>query len=328
MKFPITRLRRLRYNSTLRNLVSENILNTNDLVYPLFVCEGHNIKNEIKSMPGQYQLSIDMILKKIQEAILVGVESFILFPISSIKDSDGFISTTEKNILYSATKKIKSKYNNIVLILDICNCAFTNHGHCGTVVNEDVDNDLTIKNLALQSVLLAKAGADVIAPSDMMDGRISVIRHELDVNGFNKVPIISYSAKFASSFYGPFREASDSSPKKGDRSTYQLSYTNSREAIREGETDLLEGADMLMIKPAMLYLDIISEFRKKFNIPIVAFNVSGEYSMVKLMSKNNLVNEIFMILEVLTSIKRAGASIIITYHALEVAEYIKNKNEI
>ena len=327
MNYPTTRLRRLRYNKSLRKLVSESSLNINDFVYPIFVCEGTGVVNEIKSMPGQYQLSIDQLIIKIQEAINVGIYAFILFPISDIKDDDGYVSTTEKNILLKAVKKIKHKFKDILLIVDVCNCAYTNHGHCGVIHDNDVDNDLTIKNLVLQSVALANVGADIIAPSDMMDGRIKAIRTALDENGFYKIPIISYSAKFASNFYGPFREASSSSPKSGNRSTYQLAFTNKNEAIREGQTDIEEGADMLMVKPALSYLDIIYRFKEKFNVPIVAFNVSGEYSLIKSASKNNWINEIKTAYEVLSSIKRAGADIIITYHAIEIAKYLK-KNEL
>ena len=326
MNYPQLRLRRLRQNKILRKLVSEKEININDLIYPIFVCHGKNIKKEIKSMPGQYTMSIDQVIIKCEEAISLGIKSFLLFPISKIKDEDGSCGISQKNILQKSIKKLKSKFKEILILADVCNCAYTTHGHCGTLIEGDVDNDLTVENLCNQAVSLAESGADVIAPSDMMDGRIKKIREKLDKTGFHNIPILSYSAKYASAFYGPFREASDSSPKKGDRSTYQLNYCNSREAIREGSTDILEGADMIMVKPALSYLDIIAKFRNNFNLPIVAFNVSGEYSMVKAMSKLNWGNETKLVMEIITSIKRAGADIIITYHALEIAKKINNEN--
>ena len=328
MIYPQTRLRRLRYNRNIRNLTSEISLRVDDFIYPLFVCEGNSISKEIKSLPGQFQLSIDQLILKIEEAKKVAINSFILFPISESKDTCGEIAISDDNILQKAIRKIKNCYDDILIVADVCNCAYTSHGHCGTIVDGDVDNDITIKNLALQSVSLAKSGADIIAPSDMMDGRVKIIREYLDKNGFEKVPIMSYSAKFASNFYGPFREASNSSPKSGDRSTYQLSFRNSREAMREGQLDIEEGADMLMVKPALSYLDIIYQFKLNYKLPIVAFNVSGEYFLVKSQEKNTQFNNIELAIEVLTSIKRAGADIIISYHALEIAKYIKENNEI
>lgn len=328
MTYPQTRLRRLRYNKNIRNLISENSLNVDDFIYPLFVCEGNSILKEIDSLPGQFQLSIDQLILKIEEAKKIGINSFILFPISKSKDTCGEIAVSDGNILQKAIKKAKNYFDDILIIADVCNCAYTSHGHCGTIVDGDVDNDITIKNLALQSVSLAKSGADIIAPSDMMDGRVKIIREYLDNNGFEKVPIMSYSAKFASNFYGPFREASNSSPQNGDRSTYQLSFNNSREALREGRLDIEEGADMLMVKPALSYLDIIYQFKQNYNLPIVAFNVSGEYLLVKSQEKSKQFDNIRLAYEILTSIKRAGADIIISYHALEIAKYIVKKNEI
>ncbi len=328
MIYPQTRLRRLRYNKNIRNLTSEISLRVDDFIYPLFVCEGNSISKEIKSLPGQFQLSIDQLILKIEEAKKVGIHSFIIFPISESKDTCGDVGISDNNILQKAIRKIKNCIDDILIVADVCNCAYTSHGHCGTIVDGDVDNDITIKNLALQSVSLAKSGADIIAPSDMMDGRVKIIREYLDKNGFEKVPIMSYSAKFASNFYGPFREASNSSPKSGSRSTYQLSFSNAREAMREGQLDVEEGADMLMVKPALSYLDIIYQFKLNYKLPIVAFNVSGEYFLVKSQEKNTQFNSIELAIEVLTSIKRAGADIIISYHALEIAKYIKENNEI
>tara|TARA_B100000900_G_scaffold226957_1_gene192699 strand:- start:6147 stop:7127 length:981 start_codon:yes stop_codon:yes gene_type:complete len=326
MNYPQLRLRRLRQNKILRELVSENKINIEDLIYPIFICEGKNIKKEIKSMPGQYTMSIDKAINKCEEAISLGIYSFLIFPVSSVKDETGVCGISKENILQKSIRKLKNKFSKILIIADVCNCSYTMHGHCGTIVNEDVDNDLTVKNLCDQAVSLVESGADVIAPSDMMDGRIKKIRKKLDEKGYINTPILAYSAKFSSAFYGPFREASASAPKKGDRSTYQLNYCNSREAIREGRLDVNEGSDMLMVKPALSYLDIITKFKQNFNLPIVAFNVSGEYSMVKAMSKLNWGNEIKLIMEIISSIKRAGADIIITYHAIEVAKQIKNEN--
>ena len=328
MIYPQNRLRRLRYNKNIRNLTSEISLRVDDFIYPLFVCEGNSISKEIKSLPGQFQLSIDQLILKIEEAKKVGIHSFILFPISESKDTCGEIAISDDNILQKAIRKIKNCFDDILIVADVCNCAYTSHGHCGTIVDGDVDNDITIKNLALQSVSLAKSGADIIAPSDMMDGRVKIIREYLDKNGFEKVPIMSYSAKFASNFYGPFREASNSSPQRGDRSTYQLSFRNSREAMREGQLDIEEGADMLMVKPALAYLDIIYQFKQNYKLPIVAFNVSGEYLLVKSQEKSAEFDNIRLAFEVLTSIKRAGADIIISYHAIEIAKYIEENNEI
>jgi porphobilinogen synthase len=326
MSFPNTRLRRLRYNSLLRELVSETQLSVNDLIYPLFVCEGEKIKNEIPSMPGQFQFSIDNLIKKCKQAQEKGIKAILIFGISKNKDKTGDIACSENSIVQRAIKAIKEENINLLLIADVCNCEYTSHGHCGTIVDGDVENDLTLNTLAKQSLSLVRAGADIIAPSDMMDGRVQAIRKVLDSSGFYKVPILSYSAKYASSFYSPFRDAADSSPKGFDRKTYQMNYSNSDEAIREVEQDVLEGADMIMIKPALSYLDIISKVKQNFSLPIVAYSVSGEYSMIKAASLNNWINENDMMMETITSIKRAGADIIITYYALEIADVLNKKN--
>ena len=311
MSFPNTRLRRLRYNSLLRELVSETQLSVNDLIYPLFVCEGEKIKNEIPSMPGQFQFSIDNLIKKCKQVQEKGIKAILIFGVSKNKDKTGDIACSENSIVQRAIKAIKEENINLLLIADVCNCEYTSHGHCGTIVDGDVENDLTLNTLAKQSLSLVQAGADIIAPSDMMDGRVQAIRKVLDSSGFYKVPILSYSAKYASSFYSPFRDAADSSPKGFDRKTYQMNYSNSDEAIREVEQDVLEAADMIMIKPALSYLDIISKVKQNFNLPIVAYSVSGEYSMIKAASLNNWINENDMMMETITSIKRAGADIII-----------------
>ena len=326
MSFPNTRLRRLRYNSLLRELVSETQLSVNDLIYPLFVCEGEKIKNEIPSMPGQFQFSIDNLIKKCKQVQEKGIKAILIFGVSKNKDKTGDIACSENSIVQRAIKAIKEENINLLLIADVCNCEYTSHGHCGTIVDGDVENDLTLNTLAKQSLSLVRAGADIIAPSDMMDGRVQAIRKVLDSSGFYKVPILSYSAKYASSFYSPFRDAADSSPKGFDRKTYQMNYSNSDEAIREVEQDFLEGADMVMIKPALSYLDIISKVKQNFRLPIVAYSVSGEYSMVKSASENNFISEMEIILEILQSIKIAGANAIISYHALDVSKFLKKNN--
>ena len=326
MSFPNTRLRRLRYNSLLRELVSETQLSVNDLIFPLFVCEGEKIKNEIPSMPGQFQFSIDNLIKKCKQVQEKGIKAILIFGVSKNKDKTGDIACSENSIVQRAIKAIKEENINLLLIADVCNCEYTSHGHCGTIVDGDVENDLTLNTLAKQSLSLVRAGADIIAPSDMMDGRVQAIRKVLDNSGFYKVPILSYSAKYASSFYSPFRDAADSSPKGFDRKTYQMNYSNSDEAIREVEQDVLEGADMIMIKPALSYLDIISKVKQNFSLPIVAYSVSGEYSMIKAASLNNWIDENDMMMETITSIKRAGADIIITYYALEIADVLNKKN--
>ena len=322
MSFPNTRLRRLRYNSLLRELVSETQLSVNDLIYPLFVCEGEKIKNEIPSMPGQFQFSIDNLIKKCKQVQEKGIKAILIFGVSKNKDKTGDIACSENSIVQRAIKAIKEENINLLLIADVCNCEYTSHGHCGTIVDGDVENDLTLSTLAKQSLSLVRAGADIIAPSDMMDGRVQAIRKVLDSSGFYKVPILSYSAKYASSFYSPFRDAADSSPIGFDRKTYQMNYSNSNEAIREVEQDVLEGADMIMIKPALSYLDIISKVKQNFSLPIVAYSVSGEYSMIKAASINNFLDEKKIVLETLLSFKRAGCDGILTYFAKSAAVWI------
>ena len=323
MSFPLTRLRRLRYNKSIRKLVEDTTLTSKDLIYPIFVCEGKNIKKEINSLPGQHQLSIDNVLKICKELISKNIKSIILFGIPSKKNHDGSIACEDDSIIQKTIKEIKIKFKELLVIVDLCNCEYTSHGHCGTIIDNDVDNDLTLETLGKQAVSLAKAGADVIAPSDMMDGRVKFIRNALDKDGYYKIPIFSYSIKYASSFYGPFREAVNSKPMSGDRKTYQMNFKNSNEAIREVDLDIKEGSDVIIIKPALCYLDIIQKIRKKFNIPIIAYNVSGEYSMVKSGGSKNWIDETAIILEILFSMKRAGANAIITYHALEIVDYLK-----
>ena len=321
------RLRRLRYNKNVRDLVEDNHLRPQDLVYPIFVCEGKNIKNEIKSMPGQYQWSVDMLSDLCNKLSDLNIMSVILFGVPDKKDDDGKVAQDDNGIVQRAVKEIKKINKEILVVVDVCHCQYTLHGHCGTIKNGDVENDKTVINLGLQAVSLAKAGADVLAPSDMMDGRVNHIRNILDKNNFEKLPIFSYAVKYASAFYGPFRDAAENTPQYGDRKSYQMNYKNSIEALREAETDINEGADALIVKPAMSYLDIIYRIKSKFNIPVIAYNVSGEYSMVhSAADKKWIDNEV--ILEILTSMKRAGANAIITYHALEIAEYLNNDGDV
>ena len=318
------RLRRLRYNKTVRDLFEDTHLRPQDLIYPIFVCEGKNIKNEIKSMPGQYQVSVDRLPSLCNKLIELNIKSVILFGVPDKKDDDGKVAQDDNGIVQRAVKEIKKTNNEILVIVDVCHCQYTLHGHCGTIDKGDVDNDKTVTNLGLQAVSLARAGADVIAPSDMMDGRVNHIRNILDKNNFEKLPIFSYSVKYASAFYGPFRDAAENTPQHGDRKSYQMNYKNSLEAMREAETDINEGADALIVKPAMSYLDIIYRIKSKFSIPVIAYNVSGEYSMAHSAVDKNWIDK-QVIFEILTSMKRAGANAIITYHAIEVAEYL-NEN--
>ena len=318
------RLRRLRYNKTVRDLFEDTHLRPQDLIYPIFVCEGKNIKNEIKSMPGQYQISVDRLPSLCNKLIELNIKSVILFGVPDKKDDDGKVAQDDNGIVQRAVKEIKKINNEILVIVDVCHCQYTLHGHCGTIDKGDVDNDKTVTNLGLQALSLARAGADVIAPSDMMDGRVNHIRNILDKNNFEKLPIFSYSVKYASAFYGPFRDAAENTPQHGDRKSYQMNYKNSLEAMREAETDINEGADALIVKPAMSYLDIIYRIKSKYSIPVIAYNVSGEYSMAHSAVDKNWIDK-QVIYEILTSMKRAGANAIITYHAIEVAEYL-NEN--
>ena len=325
MTFPRTRLRRLRYNPILRDLVRETQISVDDLIYPMFVCTGENIKHEISSMPGQYQMSIDNFIIECKNVIKKGIKSILLFGIPDKKDESGEIACQESSIVQMAIKEIRKQNLKLLVIADVCNCEYTNHGHCGTILDGDVDNDLTIKTLASQAVSLAKAGADIIAPSDMMDGRVAEIRNSLDKSGFIKIPILSYAIKYSSAFYGPFRDAAESAPKYFDRKTHQMDSGNSREAFREVEQDLNEGADMIMVKPALSYLDVIYKIKEYTNVPVIAYSVSGEYSMIKAASQNNWIKEMDIVMEITNSIKRAGADIIITYHALDIADRLNNK---
>jgi porphobilinogen synthase len=324
MKFPLTRLRRLRYNKILRNMIEDVSINAADLICPVFITEGQNIKEPIESMPGQFRYSIDRTIEFCNELIQNKINSIIVFGIPNKKDETGEISCSSSSIVPKAISELKKVFEDkLFVIADVCNCEYTTHGHCGTIIDNDVDNDLTLKTLSSQSLVLAKSGADALAPSDMMDGRVKVIREILDNNKFEKIPIFPYSVKYNSAFYGPFREAAKNTPNFGDRKTYQMNFKNSEEAINEVKLDINEGADVIIIKPAISYLDIIHRIKQKFNVPIIAYNVSGEYVMVKSASEKNFIDGIETILEILHSIKRSGANAIISYHALEVAKYLK-----
>lgn len=319
----IKRGRRLRVNAAIRDMVRETTLNTKDFIYPIFVVEGENIKNEISSLEGNYHFSIDRlseVIKQVKEADISGV---LLFGIPNLKDECGSESYNDNGIVQQAIREIKKIDKDLLVITDVCMCEYTSHGHCGIIHDEDVDNDKTLEYLGKIAVSHAKAGADIIAPSDMMDGRIAYIRKSLDENNFKNISIMSYSAKYCSAFYGPFRDAANSAPQFGNRKTYQMDPANRMEALRETQMDIEEGADFIMVKPALSYLDIIRDCKENFNMPLVAYNVSGEYAMIKAAGKLGLMDEERVMMETLMSIKRAGADIIITYHALEAAKVLK-----
>ncbi|EES51103.1 porphobilinogen synthase [Clostridium botulinum] len=318
----IKRGRRLRATSAIRDMIRETTLNTKDFIYPIFVVEGENIKNEISSLPDNYHYSIDRLHEVIAEVEKANIAGVLLFGIPEHKDACGSEAYNDNGIVQQAVRKIKELNKELLVITDVCMCEYTSHGHCGIIHESDVDNDETLEYLGKIAVSHAKAGADMVAPSDMMDGRIGFMRKALDDNGFKKVSIMSYSAKYCSAFYGPFREAAGSAPEFGNRKTYQMDPANRLEALRETEKDIEEGCDIIMVKPALPYLDVIRECRQNFNMPLAAYNVSGEYAMVKAAGKQGLIDEERIIMEILTSIKRAGADIIITYHALEAAEIL------
>ena len=320
------RPRRLRNSKILRSLVSETKLDLDDLVYPLFIKFGKKIKIEIDSMPGIYQFSKDTVLNEIEELLKLKINKFILFGIPKEKDDYGSDSFADDGVIQTALRNIKKRFPDVFLITDVCFCEFTSHGHCGIIKNNSLDNDTTIEYLQKQVISHARAGADMVAPSGMIDGSVKYIRKALDNNGFSNLPILSYSVKFASSFYNPFRDAAESAPKYGNRKNYQMDFKNSRETIKEVQLDISEGADIVMVKPAMVYLDIIKNIKKIVNIPIAAYNVSGEYSMVKAAAKMGWINENKIMNEILFSIKRAGADIIITYFAKDFAKSKLNEN--
>ncbi|MEJ9280510.1 MULTISPECIES: porphobilinogen synthase [Ureibacillus] len=324
-QFEFRRHRRLRANATIRSMVRENHLHKEDLIYPIFVIEGENIKNPVKSMPGVYQLSLDNLDAEIDEVVSLGIPSVILFGIPADKDAQGTGAFHDHGIVQKATQQIKERYPQLMVIADTCLCEFTDHGHCGLVEGDKILNDPSLDILARTAVSQAKAGADIIAPSNMMDGFVVAIRHALDEAGFQDVPIMSYAVKYASSYYGPFREAAEGAPKFGDRKTYQMDPANRLEAFREAETDIEEGADFLIVKPALAYMDIIRDVKNNFPVPVVAYNVSGEYAMVKAAAQNGWIDEKSVVLETLLGMKRAGADLIITYHAKDVARWLEEK---
>ncbi|HEY9063044.1 MAG TPA: porphobilinogen synthase [Pseudobacteroides sp.] len=319
----IKRPRRLRINENMRRLVRETSISVDDFIYPLFIVEGKGIKREIPSMPGVYHFSMDLLLKELEEIRDLKIPGVLLFGVPETKDEKGSEAYNPDGIIQRALRQAKKEFPDILFGADVCLCEYTSHGHCGLVCNGDVLNDCSVELIAKAALSYAEAGADIIAPSDMMDGRVGAVRKILDKNGFTNKTIMSYSAKYASSFYGPFREAALSKPSFGDRKSYQMDYANIGEALREVENDISEGADIIMVKPALSYLDVISKVSTGFNIPVAAYNVSGEYSMIKAASEKGWIDEKCAIIEVLTSIKRAGAQIIITYFAKQAAAWMQ-----
>ncbi len=322
MSFPINRMRRLRKTESLRRMVRETKLSVDDFIFPLFVQHGRGVKEEIPSMPGNFRFSVDELVKECREVSELSIPAVILFGIPAHKDELGSEGIADDGIIQIAVRALKKEVPGLTVITDVCFCEYTDHGHCGHVIGKDVDNDSTLAWLGKMAVSHAKAGADVVAPSDMMDGRVAAIRSALDKSGFLQIPILSYAAKFSSAFYGPFRDAADSAPAFGDRRSYQMDPANGDEAIREVELDIQEGADMVMVKPALSYLDIIRRVKEKFHIPTAAYNVSGEFAMIKAAGLKGWIDEERVMLEALTSIKRAGADLILTYFAKDAANIL------
>lgn len=316
------RPRRLRSNSAIRDMVRENHLQSSDFIYPLFVEEGENIKKEISSMPGVFRYSLDQLDQELKEICDLGIPSIMLFGIPKKKDAIGSESWNDQGIVQTAIRYIKENYPTLYVIADVCFCEYTDHGHCGVIENNDVHNDKTLNNLEKQSISMAQAGADLLAPSGMMDGMIACMRDALDINSLEQIPIMSYAVKYASAFYGPFRDAADSTPSFGDRKTYQMDPANRIEALKEASLDAEEGADILMVKPALSYLDIIRELKEIHDLPIAAYNVSGEYAMVKAAAAKGWIDGDKVMMEKLISMKRAGADIILSYHAKEAAKLL------
>ena len=321
-RFPQVRMRRMREASVLRSLAQETRISISDFIYPIFVTHGRGVRNPIDPMPGMYQLSLDNLIPEIDEVVSLGIGAVLLFGLPASKDAEGTEAYEPSGIIQEAIRVIKQTAPDILVITDVCLDEFTDHGHCGVIRNGRVDNDATLELLSKMAVCQAEAGADVVAPSAMMDGQVASIRTGLDSTGFEHLPIMAYSAKYASSFYGPFRVAADSAPQFGDRRGYQMDVANSREAMREIQMDIDEGADIIMVKPALSYLDVISRVREAFGYPMAAYNVSGEYAMVKAATENEWIDGQRITLEILTSIKRAGADMIISYHAKEAARWL------
>jgi len=321
--FPLVRPRRLRKSDNLRRLVRETSLETQDLIYPLFVVHGQRVRDEIPSMPGNYHLSLDMLPAEADELSSLGIPAVLLFGLPASKDERGSEAYDDHGIVQEAVRALKRAAPDLLVVTDVCLCEYTSHGHCGLLERNEVDNDPTLDLLARTAVSHAAAGADIIAPSDMMDGRVAAIRRALDEQGFSSVPIMSYAAKYASAFYGPFRVAADSAPQFGDRRGYQMDPANAREALREVGLDIEEGADIVMVKPALAYLDIIARVRDRVDLPLAAYNVSGEFSMVQAAAQQGWIDGQRATMEILTAIKRAGADIIITYHAKQAARWLR-----
>jgi porphobilinogen synthase len=323
MFFPEFRARRLRRNDAMRRMVRETFLRPEDMIYPMFSAFGKDIKKEIVSMPGIYQQSIEHIVTEAKEVYELGIPAVILFGIPETKDALGQDAYSDTGIIQETIKAIKSEVPKLLVITDVCMCEYTDHGHCGVIKDGDVDNDETLKLLAAEALSHARAGADIVAPSDMMDGRVAAIREVLDANGFTDIPVMSYAVKYASAYYGPFRDAADSTPQFGDRRSYQMDPANRIEAFREAELDIQECADFLMVKPALAYLDILRDLKERYNLPLVAYNVSGEYSMIKAAAEKDWIDGDRVMMETLIGMKRAGADLIITYHAKEAARLLK-----
>lgn len=323
--FPTTRLRRLRRNQPLRNLVAETKLTIDSFIYPLFISEEISQPHEISSMPGINQWTVKTVAKEAERIYNLGIPAVLLFGIPKVKDAVGSQAYAKNGIIQNTIKVIKEKVPELLVITDVCLCEYTDHGHCGVIQNNYVKNDPSLDLLSQMAISHVAAGADMVAPSDMMDGRVGAIRKSLDKNGFDEIAIMAYSAKYASGFYGPFREAAQSAPKFGDRKTYQMDPRNAREAIYEAELDLQEGADIIMVKPALPYLDVLQRVRQTFSVPIAAYNVSGEYSMIKAAAQNGWIDEKRIVMEVLTGIKRAGADIIISYFAPQAAVWLQEE---
>lgn len=320
--YPLQRFRRLRYNPLVRDLVRETLISKNDLIYPLFVVPGENVKKEVRSMPGVFNLSMDKLVEECKEVASLGIPAVILFGIPEHKDETGSDAYNDNGIIQRAIRAIKKEVKNLLVITDVCLCEYTSHGHCGVLKGDEILNDETVDLLVKEAVSHAGAGADVIAPSDMMDGRIGAIRRGLDEAGFKNIPVLSYAVKYASGFYGPFRDAADSTPAFGDRRSHQMDIANTREALKEALSDLEEGADILMVKPAGAYLDIIHQVKQMTNVPLAAYQVSGEYAMIKAAGANGWIDEERVMIEAFTAIKRAGADMVLTYFAKDIARYI------
>ncbi|MEW6276300.1 MAG: porphobilinogen synthase [Bacillota bacterium] len=327
MGYPVTRLRRLRANERLRRMVRETRLAVDDLIYPVFVTHGRGVRRAVEAMPGVYNFSVDTLLAELAEARALGVMAVLIFGIPAKKDEAASEAYADEGIVQQAVRAIKKELPELVVITDVCLCEYTSHGHCGVVKDGRVLNDPTLELLARTAVSHARAGADMVAPSDMMDGRVKAIREALDAAGYAETPIMAYSAKYASAFYGPFREAAGSAPQFGDRKSYQMDFPNAREALREVQLDIQEGADIVMVKPALAYLDIVRQVKDRFCCPVAAYNVSGEYAMVKAAAQKGWLDERAVVLEILTAIKRAGADLILTYHAKDAARWLNSGEE-